>query len=349
MHEDMRSSRTQPQAGAPLKTAPLTFAKAVNAALSRALAEMPETILYGEDLAKPGGVFGVTKNLQAEAGELRVFDTPISETAMLGAAVGAAMTGLRLIVEIMWIDFSLVAMDQIVNQAANVRYVSAGRLMAPLTIRTQQGATPGSCAQCAQHSQNLEALYAHIPGLREGITATAQDAYTMLLAAIACDDPTLVIENRGAYHGAEQPVALGGPIELAAGAHIARAGSDLTIVTWGPMLARALEAAEQLQAEGISAEVINARWIAPFDWDSLLASVRRTRSLLVVHEANVSGGFGAEIAARVQHTLFGHLAAPVERLGVDDCRMPAAPHMQAALIPDTPRIMEHARKLARII
>ncbi|CAN5688706.1 alpha-ketoacid dehydrogenase subunit beta [soil metagenome] len=346
MHDDLRSSGALPEGAVPQAATPLTFARAVNAALSRALAEMPDTILYGEDLAKPGGVFGVTKNLQAEAGELRVFDTPISETAMLGAAVGAAMTGLRPIVEIMWIDFSLVAMDQIVNQAANVRYVSAGRLTAPLTIRTQQGATPGSCAQ---HSQNLEALYAHIPGLRVGIPATAQDAYTMLLAAIACDDPTLVIESRGMYHGEEQPVALGGSIEPAAGAHIARAGSDVTIVTWGPMLARALEAADKLQAEGVCAEVINARWIAPFDWDSLLASVRRTRSLLVVHEANVSGGFGAEIAARVQHTLFGQLAAPVERLGVDDCRMPAAPHLQAALIPDTARIMERARKLARII
>lgn len=326
------------------QTVQLSFAKAVNAALRRALAELPDTILYGEDLARPGGVFGVTRNLQAEAGALRVFDTPISETAMLGAAVGAAMTGLRPIVEIMWIDFSLVAMDQIVNQAANVRYVSAGRLTAPLTIRTQQGASPGSCAQ---HSQNLEALYAHVPGLRVGIPATAQDAYSMLLAAIHCDDPTLVIENRTLYHGAEQDVVVDGPVEAAAGAHIARPGRDLTIVTWGAMLHQALAAAEQLQAEGISAEVVNARWIAPFDWPTLMASVRRTRHLLVVHEANVTGGFGAEIGMRVQAELFGQLAAPVQRLGVDDCRMPAAPQLQAALIPDAARIAERARTLWR--
>ena len=177
-------------------TVALSFAKAVNAALHRALTERPEAVLYGEDLAKPGGVFGVTKNLQAEFGARRVFDTPISETAMLGAAVGAAMTGLRPIVEIMWIDFSLVAMDQIVNQAANVRYVSAGRLAAPLTIRTQQGATPGSCAQ---HSQNLEALYAHVPGLRVGVAATAQDAYSMLLAAIG-SVPALALPSTLVVH-----------------------------------------------------------------------------------------------------------------------------------------------------
>lgn len=336
MHDDLRS----------IQSVQLTFGKAVNAALRRALAEMPDAILYGEDVAKPGGVFGVTKNLQSEFGEARVFDTPISETAMLGAAVGAAMSGLRPIVEIMWIDFSLVAMDQIVNQAANVRYVSAGRLTAPLTIRTQQGATPGSCAQ---HSQNLEAMFAHVPGLRVGVAATAQDAYSMLLAAIRSDDPTLMIENRALYHAEEQAVVIDGPIEAVGGAHVARPGRDLTIVTWGAMLARALEAATVLEAQGISAEVINARWIAPFDWDSLLASVRKTGALLVVHEANVSGGFGAEIAARVQSELFGQLRAPVERLGVDDCRMPSAPHLQAALIPDAADIARRAQKLTRVM
>ncbi|MBU6502540.1 MAG: acetoin dehydrogenase [Burkholderiales bacterium] len=336
MHDDLR----------PVQTVSLTFGKAVNAALRRALLEMPETILYGEDVAKPGGVFGVTRNLQLAAGETRVFDTPISETAMLGAAVGAAMTGLRPIVEIMWIDFSLVAMDQIVNQAANVRYVSAGRLTAPLTIRTQQGATPGSCAQ---HSQNLEAMFAHVPGLRVGVPATAQDAYSMLLAGIRCDDPTLIIENRGLYHAAEQEVVIDGPIEDIGQAHVARTGQHVTIVSWGAMLAQALAAAIELEARGIRAEVINARWIAPFDWVTLFASVRKTGSLLVVHEANVSGGFGAEIAARTHHELHGQLHAPVERLGVGDCRMPAATHLQSFLIPDVHAIVERASKLARVM
>ncbi|MGV3653570.1 MAG: alpha-ketoacid dehydrogenase subunit beta [Noviherbaspirillum sp.] len=328
-----------PTVSNPLK---MSYGKAINLALRRVLAEMPETILYGEDVAKPGGVFGVTRELQSLAGPERVFDTPISETAMLGAAVGAAMCGLRPIVEIMWIDFSLVAMDQIVNQAANARYVSAGRLGAPLTIRTQQGALPGSCAQ---HAQNLEAMYAHVPGLRVGVPATAQDAYSMLVAGVASDDPVLLIENRGLYHDGEQDVVVDGPIEGLGQAHVLREGADVTILSWGSMLYRALEAAEALQAQGISAEVINARWITPFDWETLFASVRKTGHLMVVHEANVTAGFGAEIAARVHTELFGRLRAPVLRLGVPDCRIPAAPHLQEALIPDAGRIAAGCRQL----
>jgi pyruvate/2-oxoglutarate/acetoin dehydrogenase E1 component len=326
MHNDIQSSLVE-----------LSYGKAINAALRRAMSEFPETVLFGEDAGKPGGVFGITKDLQATFGQDRVFDTPISETAMLGTAVGAAMTGLRPIVEIMWIDFSLVAMDQIVNQAANVRYVSAGRLGAPLTIRTQQGALPGSCAQ---HSQNLEALYTHVPGLRVGIPATAQDAYSMTLAAIKCDDPTLVIENRGLYHGAAQTVEIDREIEAAQGAAITREGTDITIVTWGAMLTQAMDAARQLADDhGVSAEVINARWLAPFDWKALDASVSKTRRLLIVHEANVTGGFGAEIAARVQEKHYLNLSAPVRRLGAPDVRMPAAPHLQQVLIPGSEQII----------
>ncbi len=331
MHNDIQASVVE-----------LSYGKAINAALQRALSAFPETILYGEDAGKPGGVFGITKDLQTTFGADRVFDTPISETAMLGTAVGAAMTGLRPIVEIMWIDFSLVAMDQIVNQAANVRYVSAGRLGAPLTIRTQQGALPGSCAQ---HSQNLEAFYAHVPGLRVGLPATAQDAYSMTLAAVKCDDPTLVIENRGLYYGAAQSVELDGEIEAAQGARIARAGKDITIVTWGSMLSQALAAAEQLAEQGISAEVINARWVAPFDWATLDESVAKTKRLLIVHEANVTGGFGAEIAARTQERHFLNLSAPVKRLGAPDVRMPAAPHLQNAVIPGSEQIRDAALRM----
>lgn len=319
----------------------LSYAQAVNAALRRALAEDPTTLLYGEDVGEAGGIFGVTKNLKAEFGH-RVFDTPISETAMLGAAVGAAMTGLRPIVEIMWVDFTLVAMDQIVNQAANVRYVSAGRLRAPLVIRTQQGALPGSCAQ---HSQNLEAFYTHVPGLRVGLAATAQDAYSMTLAAVRCDDPTLIIENRGLYHGDKQRVEIDGPIAPIGGAEILRPGSDITLVTWSAMVFEALAAAEQLQAQGVSAEVINARWLNPFDWDTLLASVAKTGRLLIAHEAVQTGGFGAEIAARVSQARFGTLRAPVARVTTPDSRIPAAPHLQRALIPDGARIAREALQL----
>lgn len=319
----------------------LTYAKAINKALDRALEEFPESILFGEDVGKPGGVFGVTKGLWEKYGH-RVIDTPISETAMLGAAVGSSITGLRPIVEIMWIDFTLVAADQIINQAANVRYVSAGRLHAPLTIRTQQGATPGSCAQ---HSQNLEAIYAHIPGIHVVVVATAQDAYSALLSAIAANDPVMVIESRSLYHGTPQTVVVGGDIEPIGRARIAHFGDAATVLTWGPMLWQALDAANMLSQEGVQIEVVDARWLSPFDWDTLFVSLQKTRRLIVVHEANLTGGFGAEVAARVSSQMFGHLKAPVVRLGVSDVRMPAAPHLQTALVPNALSIAQAVQEL----
>ena len=321
-------------------TTTLTYAKAINAALARALEEFPETLLYGEDLALPGGVFGVTKGLRDRFGE-RVFDTPISETAMLGAAVGAAIMGRRPIVEIMWVDFSLVAFDQIVNQAANVRYVSGGRLTAPMTIRTQQGVLPGSCAQ---HSQSLEALFAHVPGLRVAMPADPQQAYTLLLAAIACDDPAIVIEHRAFYHTMSGEVALGGPVEPVGGARVLREGGSVTIVALGAMVQSALDAADELAADGIEADVIDPRWIAPLDTAMILASVARTGRLVIAHQANVTGGIGAEIAARVAGDGIWHLDAPIERVGLPDMRMPAAPVLQAALVPGAADIVAAARR-----
>jgi acetoin:2,6-dichlorophenolindophenol oxidoreductase subunit beta len=229
----------------------LSYAEAVNAALARALSERPETLLFGEDIAVPGGVFGVTKALHRRFG-VRVFDMPISESAILGGAIGAALVGRRPIVEIMWADFSLVALDQIVNQAANGRYVSRGRLSAPITVRTQQGNAPGACAQ---HSQSLEAFFAHVPGLRVGMPTTHQDAYDLLLSAIWCDDPVIVIENRTLYHAGKRPVVLGGDVQPIGGARVRRPGSDITVLTWGAIQNRVLEASERLD---IDVEVIDA-------------------------------------------------------------------------------------------
>ncbi len=260
---------------------------------------------------------------------------------MLGAAVGAAMMGRRPIVEIMWVDFSLVAFDQIVNQAANVRYVSAGRLHAPLTIRTQQGILPGSCAQ---HSQSLEALFAHIPGLRVAMPSNPQEAYTLLLAAIACDDPTIVIEHRAYYHTLSGEVTLDGPIEPVGGARIVRPGAHATVVALGPMVQVALDAADRLAQEGIEVEVIDPRWIAPLDTPTILESVRKTGRIVIAHQANVTGGFGAEIAARVASEGFWSLDAPVERVGVPDMRIPAAPVLQAALVPGAAEIVAAVRR-----
>ncbi|WZH53729.1 MAG: transketolase C-terminal domain-containing protein [Nocardioides alkalitolerans] len=308
----------------------LNVGGAVNAALARALEEMPETLLYGEDVALPGGVFGVTRGLAKRFGD-RVFDTPISETAMLGAAVGAATFGRRPIVEIMWIDFSLVAFDQIVNQAANVRYVSAGRSSAPLTIRTQQGNAPGACAQ---HSQNLEALLLHVPGIRVAMPRTPQDSYDLLLSAVACDDPTVVIENRTLYAGPKDTVEVGGPVRPIGGHRALRSGSDATVVVWGAVTAKVLDAVDRLEADGITVDVLEMVWLNPFDWPAVLDSVGRTGRLLVVHEAARTGGFGAEVIARVAESGVPLRAAP-RRVALDDSRIPSAPQLAAALLPQT--------------
>lgn len=331
---------TSTSADAAPATTTLTYAKAVNAALDRALGTWPETILYGEDVALPGGVFGCTKGLRDAHGE-RVFDTPISETAMLGAAVGAAMMGRRPIVEIMWADFSLVALDQVVNQAANVRYVSGGRLTAPLTVRMQQGILPGSCAQ---HSQSLEAFFAHVPGLRVAMPADPGQAYALLLASIACDDPAIVIEHRAFYHTLSGEVALDAPVEPVGGARVMREGAHATLVAWGAMLHSALEAADALAQEGIEAEVIDPRWLAPFDTEAVVRSLEKTGRLVVAHQANVTGGFGAEVAARIARDAFWHLDAPIERVGVPDSRIPAAPVLQAALLPGAADIAAAVRR-----
>ncbi|WP_171055649.1 MULTISPECIES: alpha-ketoacid dehydrogenase subunit beta [unclassified Nonomuraea] len=320
----------------------LTYGEAVNAALHRLMEELPETLVYGEDVGVPGGVFGVTRGLRKRYGD-RVFDTPISESAILGSAVGAAMMGRRPIVEIMWADFSLVALDQIVNQAANVRYVSGGRLSAPLTIRTQQGGAPGACAQ---HSQCLEALFLHVPGLRVCMPSTPQDAYDLLVTAVHGDDPTLVIENRTLYAGAKERVRTGGPVAPMGGARTRRTGSDVTIVTWGAMTHRVLEAAGTLAGQGMHAEVVETPWLNPFDTGAVLESIRRTGRLAVVHEANLTGGFGAEVVARVAGAGVPLLAPPL-RIGTPDVRMPAAPTLAQALVPGAGRIADEVRALVR--
>jgi pyruvate dehydrogenase E1 component beta subunit len=279
-------------------------------------------------------VFGVTKGLLVEFGD-RIFDTPISESAILGSAVGAAMMGLRPVVEVMWADFSLVALDQMVNQAANARYVSRGTLQVPLVMRTQQGALPGACAQ---HSQSLEAIFCHIPGLRVAVPATAQDAYDLLLASIACDDPVVFIEHRALYNGPREKVVVGGPVPAMGGAVIRVEGDDVTVVTWGTMVHSVLAASQQLSVSGIGTEVVDLRWLNPFDSDLVVASVKKTGRLVIVHEANRTGGFGAEVIARVAESA-APLRSPPRRLGLPDTRIPAAPILLDALIPSVESIV----------
>jgi pyruvate/2-oxoglutarate/acetoin dehydrogenase E1 component len=307
----------------------LRYIQAVNLALRWALDTYPEALTFGEDVAIPGGPFGATKGLHDAFGN-RVFDTPISEAAMIGAALGAAMRGRRPIVEIMYGDFMAVAMDQILNQVANTRYVSRGAWTAPLTIRSQQGNSPGAGAQ---HSQSLEAWYAHVPGLRVGLPSHPQDAYEMLRTAIASDDPTIIFEHRLLYPD-EAPVSLGGPLEVLGGAHIVRPGTDATVITWSRMVGESVKAAESAAERGHSIEVIDLRWLSPLDFALVAASVHRTGRVVIAHEANMTGGFGAELAARIATECFWDLDAPIQRVGAPDVRIPAAPALQAAVIPD---------------
>lgn len=334
----------RPGAGGPRGEATrLTFQRAANAALERELNQREELLIYGEDIAIPGGVFGVTRGLYKKFGDRRVFDTPIAESAILGSAVGAALSGMRPVVEIMWADFLLVALDQLVNQAANVRYISRGQLHAPLVVRMQQGATPGSCAQ---HSQSLEALLAHIPGLKVGMAANAGDVYAMLRAAIADDDPCVVIESRELYQ-AEGDVYLDEAVQPVAGGSVLRQGDGPAIITWGAMVGRAIEAADRLRDEGISASVHNLRWLNPVDDELLRHAVEASCGrVIVAHEANLTGGFGAEIAARIQSEHFSLLTNPVHRIGAPDVRIPSAPALQAAVIPGVDALVAAVRGLA---
>jgi 2-oxoisovalerate dehydrogenase E1 component len=317
-----------------------SYVLAVNAALRDELTERPEVVVFGEDVGVAGGVFGATRRLQSDFGAARVFDTPIAESSILGAAIGLAMQGFRPVVEIMWADFMLVAFDQLVNQAANMRYISRGEVTLPLVVRTQQGVTPGSCAQ---HSQSLEALLAHIPGLRVGLPATPQDAYSMLRAAIAEDDPCILIESRALYQEKGPLVPEADP--TIGGARTHGEGSDAAIITWGRMTNAALAAADTLSAEGISSTVVDLRWLSPLDEQAIGEAVDRCGRVLVVHEANLTGGFGAEVAARIGDDFFTSLDAPVQRLASPDVRYPSAPGLQDALLPNSGAIVTAVKRL----
>jgi pyruvate dehydrogenase E1 component beta subunit/2-oxoisovalerate dehydrogenase E1 component len=319
----------------------LNYSGAVNAALRRCLEEIPETLLYGEDVAKPGGVHGVTRRLWKDFGE-RVFDTPISESAILGSAIGAAMMGRRPIVEIMWADFFLVAFDQMVNQAANVRYISEGRLTAPLVVRTQQGHSPGACAQ---HSQNLEALFTHTPGLRVAMPSTPQDAFDVMVSAVHSDDPVVVIDNRTLYFGDKQEVVTDAAPAPIGGSHVRRTGSAATVVAWGAITHQVLAAVDRLAQEGVQVTVLETPWLNPFDHDALHRTLAGTGGrLAVVHEANTTGGFGGEVI--VQALEAGVLSGRPLRIGADDSRIPATPELAAAVIPGADLIYNELKQFA---
>lgn len=314
-----------------------TYGKAVTEALKTELNERPELLVYGEDVGIGGGIFGCTRNLQKHFGPERVFDTPISESAILGSALGAAMMGMRPVVEIMWADFMLVALDQIINQMANLRYLTRGTCTAPLVVRTQQGVTPGSCAQ---HSQSLEALLFHTPGLRIGLPSTAQDAHDMLRAAIACEDPTIIIESRAFYQRKEM-VDFSAPLQPIGGLRTRREGNHIALVSWSTGMPVVEAAAELLAKDGINAAVIDMRWLSPLPEAELIDAVQAAGgTAMIVHEANQTGGVGAELVCRLRDAGIEN----VSRVGTPDVRMPASPVLQREILPSAASVAASVRK-----
>lgn len=317
----------------------MTYREALREALRDALRADPRVVVIGEEVGRYGGAYAVTQGLLAEFGEARVLDTPISEAAIVGAAIGAAMTGLRPVAELMYIDFAGLAMDQIINQAAKIRYMFGGQIGVPLVLRTQ-GGTGRSAG--AQHSQSLEAHFLHTPGLRVAMPATVSDAYGLLREAIRSDDPVVFIEHKSLYSSKgdldNQPPPFGR-------AAVRRPGHHLTIVSYSRMLLLALEAAKQLAESGIDSEVIDLRTLNPLDSETVVASVIKTGRALVVTEDALTGGVSAEISARIQEGAFDYLEAPIRRLAGEDIPIPVAPAPEQAAIPNVTRIVAAAKAL----
>ena len=320
----------------------LSYVEALNEALHQEMAEDNRVFLMGEDVGLTGGIFQVSKGLMDRFGEERVRDTPISEATFVGCGVGAAIAGMRPVVELQIFDFVALTMDMLVNQAAKFRFMLGGKPSVPLVVRGPQG---GGIRLAAQHSQSLEAWFTHVPGLVVVAPSTAYDAKGLLVAAIRDDNPVIFLEQKLLYLSQSGPV----PEELYAiplgKADIKREGSDLTIVATLAMVPRALSAAATLAREGISAEIVDPRTLQPLDEETILASVRKTNRLLVVHEAWVKGGFGAEVSAMVVDKAFDYLDAPIARLGAPHTPMPFNDRLEMEVIPSPERIAEAARKL----
>ena len=319
-----------------------TYREALRQALIDSMQADPDIILLGEEVGLYGGAYGVTKGLIDMFGTHRVMDAPISEPAIIGAAVGAAMTGLRPVAELMYVDFVGMAMDQLANQAAKSRYMFGGQIGVPMVLRTQ-GGTGRSAA--AQHSQSLEAWVLHVPGLRLVMPASVSDAYHLLRQSLVQPDPVVFIEHKGLY-------TLKGEITDAPEAEwgqplIRRAGTELTIVTWSRMVHEALAAAEALAGAGISAEVIDLRCLNPLDDAAIFASVTRTGRAMVVTEAALNGSVASEIAARIGERCFDWLEEPVLRIGGEDIPIPVSPALERGSIPSAALIADAARWLVR--
>lgn len=312
----------------------LPYVMAFNEAVRQAMEDDPNVFCAGEDIGAFGGVFGTFGGLQAKFGVERVVDTPISEQAIIGLGVGAAVTGLRPIVDLMFMDFMCVAMDQIVNQAAKLKYMFGGEARIPLTITTAGG---GGLSAAAQHSQSLEALLCHIPGLKVVHPATPYDMKGLMAACIREDNPTVMIKHKRLL-GIQGPVPEERYIVPLGVANVVRSGNDVTVVAWGRMVHEATAVAEKLADDGIQCEVIDPRTLQPLDIDTIVASAKKTNRVVVVHEAVRFGGLGAEVAAQIQEHAFDYLDAPVGRIAAPFSPVPFSPALEQHYIPDAARI-----------
>jgi pyruvate dehydrogenase E1 component beta subunit len=318
----------------------LTYREAVREALSQAMRKDDDVFVMGEDIAEMGGSMGVTQGMLAEFGPERVRNTPISEMAIVGAGIGAAMQGMRPVVEIMYQDFLTLSMEQLVNQAAKHRTMSGGQLKVPLTIRTQGGAgwSPG-----AQHAQQLEGWFVHVPGLKVVFPSLPEDVGGLLWSSIYDDNPVVFFEHRLLYPLKGEVPEQVEPIELGK-ARIVREGSDVTVVAVGRLVHEALKATEQAEADGISVEVIDPRTLQPLDEQTIVESVRKTTRCVTAHEAVTRMGFGAELAAVVQHGAFDYLDAPIERVGAEFAPLPFAPALEQWAVPHAADVLEAIRR-----
>lgn len=322
----------------------MTYLEAVRETLRQEMRRDARIIIYGEDVGVRGGVFRATEGLQAEFGEDRVMDSPLAESAIIGTAIGAAINGLRPVPEIQFADFIFPAANQIIQEAARIRYRSNGTFGVPIVIRAPYG---GGIHGALYHSQSIEAFFAHVPGLKVVMPATPYDVKGLLAASIEDEDPVLFLEHKGAYRSIRGDVPDERYLIPLGEAEVKREGTDVSIISWGMTMNSSLKAAENLAKQGISVEVLDLRTIRPLDTEAILATARKTGKVLVVHEDNLTGGFGGEVSALIaEHALFD-LDAPIRRLaGPDVPAMPYAPSLEHAFLVTPEKIEAAAKELA---
>jgi pyruvate dehydrogenase E1 component beta subunit len=319
----------------------MTYREAVRAALREALRSDPRVFLMGEDVGRYGGAYACSRGLLEEFGEERVRDTPLSESAFVGAGIGAALNGMRPIVEVMTVNFSLLALDQVVNNAATLRHMSGGQFSVPLVVRM---ATGGGRQLAAQHSHSLEGWYAHIPGIKVLMPAAVSDARWMLAAALREPDPVFIFEHAMLYPIEGEVDELAGPADISRCA-IRREGRDVSLITYGGSLGKSIEAAETLAKEGVEAEVIDLRVLRPLDTRTILTSVAKTHRAVIIDEAWRTGSFAAEISAQIMEGAFDELDAPVARVCGEEAPMPYAKHLEDAAMPQADKILKAVREM----